>query len=136
LTPDVLADDDLARINRGLDARSRINAITVEVAVCVYSNIANVNTNAQIVCATSSGGLFAKILAQCGCGVRSHFSAWKLGENRVPEKFNDATLVAFHDVARERLQDFNQLQRAAFVSCSAFAVARDVGKPERDEMMG
>jgi hypothetical protein len=55
LTPHVLADGDLAWINRGFDARSRINAVTIQIAVCIYGNIANVNTNAEIVCATSCG---------------------------------------------------------------------------------
>ena len=40
LTPDVLADDDLAGIDRGFDSRSRINAIAIKIAVCVYGNIA------------------------------------------------------------------------------------------------
>jgi hypothetical protein len=55
LTPHVLAHDHLARISRSFDARSRINAITVEIAVHVYGDIAKVNTNAEVVCATTSG---------------------------------------------------------------------------------
>jgi hypothetical protein len=76
------------------------------------------------------------LLAQCGCGAHSRLSAWKLGENGVPEKFNHATFVTFHDFVGERLQDFNQLQRTVFVLCGAFAKACDISKPERGEMMG
>ena len=53
-----------------------------------------------------------------------------------PKKFHDSTFVALHGAARERLQDFDQLQRATFVLCGTLAVAGDIRKPERREMMG
>jgi hypothetical protein len=53
LTPDVLADDDLAGIDRCFDSRRRIDAITVEIPICVHGNIAKMNADAQIVRATS-----------------------------------------------------------------------------------
>ena len=136
MTPHVLADDDLARINGCFDPCCRIDAITVEVAVCAYGDIADVNTYAQIVCATSVGRLFAILLAQCSCGADGHFSAWKFGENRITEEFDDSTFVALDGAARQRLQNFNELQRATFVFCGAFAIARDISKPQRNEMMG
>jgi len=55
LTPDVLADDYLARVDRGFDPRGRIDTISVEISICVHSNITDMNTDAQLVRATSFG---------------------------------------------------------------------------------
>jgi hypothetical protein len=60
--------------------------------------------------------------AQCGCRAYSHFSASKLGENRIAEELYDPAIVALHNGTRERLQDFYQLQRATFVFRGAFAI--------------
>ena len=109
MTPHVLADDNLARINRSFNARRCIDAISVDIAICVYSDIANMNTNSEIVRATRLGRFLSIFFAKRGCGAHSHFSARKFGEDCVAEEFDDSTFVALHNGARERLQDFNQL---------------------------
>jgi hypothetical protein len=107
LTPDVLADDYLARVDRGFDPRGRIDTISVEISICVHSNVTDMNTDAQLVRATSFGRLFSVLLTQRGCGAHCHFCAWKFGEKCIAEEFHHSTFVAGDDTARERLQDFN-----------------------------
>jgi hypothetical protein len=125
----------LAGIDRCLDSRRRIDAIAVEISVCVHGNIANMNTDSQIMRATGPGGLFGILLAQHGCGAHSHFCAWKFGENRITQEFNDSAFVALDGTARKRLQDFDQLQRPTFILHDTCAVAGDISKPECSEMM-
>jgi len=63
LTPHVLADDNLSRINRSFNARGRVDTITVEIAVCIYGDIADMNTYAQIVCTASLCGFLSILFA-------------------------------------------------------------------------
>jgi hypothetical protein len=136
LTPDIIADDDLPGIDHCFDSRRRIDAISVEIPICIQSNIAKMNTNAQIVRATSFGGLFSVLFAQNGCGAHGHFCARKFGEDRIAEELNHSTLMALDSSAGKALQDFDQLQRAPFVLRDTLAIAGDISKPECGKMMG
>ena len=94
------------------------------------------NTNTQIVRATSFSGLFSVLFAQHGCGAHGHFCARKFGEDRIAEEFNHSTFMALDSSPGEGLQDFDQLQRATFVLRDTRAIAGDISKPECGKMMG
>ena len=70
-------------------------------------------------------------------GTHGHFGASEFGEDRVAKEFNHSAFVrCINCLTRKCLQDFNELQRAAFVLCGTITVARDISKPQRNEMMG
>src|SRR5437773_7480131 len=62
--------------------------------------------------------------------------AWKFRQDRIANEFDDSALVAPNGLSGERLKDFNQLKRTAFVFRSACAVTRHVRKPDGSEAMG
>jgi hypothetical protein len=67
--------------------------------------------------------------------VNRQFGAWKLRQDGIANEFYNSTLIALHYFARQRVKDFDELERAGFVLRATRAISRNIGKPKRNKVM-
>src|SRR5262249_2893652 len=107
LAPNVLAQDHLSRFGRFLDARSRIHAVAVQVAVGAHRDVSQMNADPQIMRATGSGRLLPIRFAQRACAAHSQLGTWEFRKHGITEKLDDSTLISPDYLARKRLKNFD-----------------------------